>query len=316
MKNNSMFKLLFLLLFPMGLKSQSVFAPVKGAIWNYYFDNANVERPTPGFRFYEGIVTITYVKDTVINNINFKKLEQFEKFKYRGNDTLFTSKLRDLFFTQRNDTVFVREYDTLAIAFVYKTTIGSVTALKSTYRLDFSLELKDTLNVINNNVKYKKFLYKTNTKAVDVDFVNPLVILERFGPENCDIWVIDSHLRLYNPNSYKLNCYSDSEVGEVKFSDRKCNSTTSVEDISRQMLHDFQAYWSNDRIIINVNDNADEIGKIKIFDTTGKLIMSNTPQLIDDKTLSLQLQPLNMGIYLIQLESKKYNYQSHKLFIY
>lgn len=296
--------------------AQPLFAPVVGAEWNYFFDNSNVQNPTPGFRFYEGIVTITYAKDTVINNINFKKLEQFEKFKYQGNDTLYTSKLRDLFFTQRNDTVFVRILDTLAIAFVYKTTIGSITVSKSISKKVFSLELKDTLTVSNNNVKYKKFSYKTSTNWLDIPFVNPLVILERFGPENTDISVIYSHLGFDWDHSYKLNCYSDSQIGEVKFSDRKCNSTTSVDDISRQKLYDFQAYWSNDRIVVNINNNAESIDKIKVYDIMGRLITTKTLQLIDDKTIFLQVPPLNTGIYLIQLESKKNIYPVHKLFIY
>ena len=75
MKVSKLLTLTFML-FSLSISAQSVFAPVVGAEWNYFFDNSNVENPTPGFRFYEGIVTITYAKDTVINNINFKKLEK------------------------------------------------------------------------------------------------------------------------------------------------------------------------------------------------------------------------------------------------
>ena len=98
--------------------TQSVFAPVVGAEWNYHFISDNYN--DPDYPFYQkrvGILAIKYAKDTMIRSINFKKFEQKEQYNIKGKDITYTSSKTPFYMTQRNDSIFILFGDSLRLVF-------------------------------------------------------------------------------------------------------------------------------------------------------------------------------------------------------
>lgn len=311
------FMLLILVqLLPFTSWSQAVFAPIKGAEWNYHFKSNNYDWNIPFYKPIEGIVTVKYTKDTLILGSNFKKFEQSEKWKYKGNDTLYTFTRQSLFMIQRNDTVFLLNKDTLAVAFVYKTTIGSVTNLRSMSRNIFSIELTDTTystSINQSNLKFKKFSYKTIILLVDVLLENPLIFLDRIGPLNADITVINSQASS-NSEYYRLVCYSDSEVGQLKFLNRDCNVTTSIITIKEPDFNNFFIALNSNNLLIRLSNINEYITNILFYDIQGRLIQDYAVKSPVNEVL-LPSTFLKTGLYLISLKSNLGIYKTKKVFI-
>tara|TARA_B110000483_G_scaffold224789_1_gene283899 strand:+ start:1345 stop:1752 length:408 start_codon:yes stop_codon:yes gene_type:complete len=59
--------------------------------------------------------------------------------------------------------------------------------------------------------------------------------------------------------------------------------------------------------IVNVKHNSNDDIKVKIFDTSGKLIFNNLLK-ITEPIQSLNLESLPSGIYLVHMQSNKLNY--------
>ncbi len=298
------------------VNAQAVFAPVKGAVWNYYFRSNNYSWNIPFFKPVEGIATIKYVKDTLIGNTNFKKMERIEKLKYRGNDTIFLNLKQSLLFIQRNDSIFLLTKDTLSLAFVYPSRINSVVDLKSLSpgKITFSLTLKDTGLVFALNrstVKFKNFTFIPNTKWFDVYLVNPLIILDKIGALNSDVTVIESQGENSTyAISYRLICYEDFELGLLKFDNRECDVITSIFGKKETKLKEINIVQSQEDIRIK---NLLTVRYIRLYNILGQLVNEYAIQNIEELTIPVNV--LHSGIYLLYLESETSQFQSKKILI-
>lgn len=316
--------LIFSQLFSLTVKGQSVFAPKVGAEWNYSIQTDSYTIDVPYFNPITGIVTVNYTKDTLMNGMSMKKFEHKWIYKKRKNDTLFGGALAPVFMVQRNDSVFLLvSNNTLSLAFVYKTQIGSITTLTvppPNLPFVFNLELqsiRDTTALNNSNLRFKKYTFRSFTPTVifDVDFTNPLIILHRIGPLNTDISVIRSQGQgQFYTNWFSLICYQDSEVGLLKFKDRECNSRVAVEDI-KTALKDFNIINYSEFISISLHSNDNEIIKhVKIYDVLGRLVL-NIAHNEKKNELNISKNKLPNGILIVNMESNNFQYNAKKIII-
>ncbi|MDZ7878503.1 MAG: T9SS type A sorting domain-containing protein [Saprospiraceae bacterium] len=315
--------LVFFHFFSLTVKGQSVFAPKIGAEWNYFVETDSYTIDVPYFNPITGIVTVNYTKDTLINGLNMKKFEQKWQYKKRKNDTLFGGALEPSFMTQIGNSVFLLVGNTLKLAFVYETQIGTLTRLTvppPNFPFVFNLELqsiRDTTALNNSNLRFKKYTFRSFTPTVifDVDFTNPVIILDRIGPLNTDLSVILSQGQgVYYTNWFSLICYQDSEVGLLKFMNRECNSRVAVEDINT-VLRDFDIINYNEFISISLQNNDNEvIRNVKVYDVLGRLVLNITNN--DKKNeLNISKSKLPKGILIVNVESNNFSYKAKKVII-
>jgi hypothetical protein len=315
--------LIFFQIFSFSAKGQPVFAPKVGAEWNYFIETDSYTLDVPYFNPITGIVTVNYTKDTLVNGINMKKFEQKWVYKKKNNDTLYSLVLDPSFMTQRENSIFLLVGSTLSLAFVYETQIGAITTFTvppPNFSSVFNLELqsiRDTTALNSSNSRFKKYTYRSFTPRVifDVDFTNPLIILDRIGPLNADISVIRSQGQAVNyTNRFSLICYQDSEVGQLKFKNRECNSRVAV-DATKADLKDFEIdnYSEIISILLQSNDN-EFIENVKIYDVLGRLVLDITNN--DKKNeLNISKHKLPKGISIVKMKSNNFQYKAKKIII-
>lgn len=295
---------------------QAVFAPTIGAEWNYYFKSDKYDWAiSPLYPQQIGIATITYTKDTLIQGLKFKKLVQSEKFKRKGNDTLFSFVREPFFMMQRNDSVFLWFRDTLYLSFAYNSTLGSTTKHKSTSNINFTLELKDTISIspINqSNLKFKRFSYKASFQALDISGVDPL-ILDEIGPLNADITIVKS-VAVPADRYYTLICYRKNSATEYKFSSQDCNTITSVAFTKSEQIRDYLILKRENFIWLKLDNDNEYIKTAKVYDTQGRIVYSFTSTSLLTE-LNIPFHNLNNGIYMISVvsNSKAYPFKKYSL---
>jgi hypothetical protein len=274
MKNTLMIRLFFLLVFPLLLNSQSVFAPKVGAEWQYYFTKEYINTCiAPSTDAFDGIAVYNYTKDTVIQQIVCKKIEGIEYIKYRCGDTQQnTFRLNPLFMFQRNDSVFLNRNNSIILAYIFPKILNSEFQFAGLNNKFYAAIFKDTGKITNiitpfNVFNLSKFIVKSNT--IDADFISP-IIAERIGPLNTDISVVLSQFEGINTlRKYRLNCYRDSEIGDFKLA-FDCNMyRTNTFDFNIE-TH-YSIYNLSSKIIIKANNN-ESISKIIVSTLDGRVI--------------------------------------------
>lgn len=299
------------------LHAQATFAPKIGAEWHYAFQTDAYDWSIPFRVPRKGILTVNYAKDTLIRGVTMKKFEQKEAFRNKGNDTLYNRIGAPFFMMQRNDSVFLMVQDTLAVAFVYKNQLGSRTKLKANngrVLLDLDLQsVRDTTAFSNPRFSFGKYSYKTTTTILDVYFETLLVFLDRIGPINADLTVINSQGKASNyADTYTLLCYQDSEVGELKFSNRDCNTSVSVSDVGH-VAKEWAITHQNNVLYISLQDVGNEyIKNVEIYDISGRLVRHINN--VDRKNvLTLSDDDLPRGVLLFSVESNTTIYEAKKI---
>jgi hypothetical protein len=308
---------IFYILFMSYVKAQSIFAPNIGAEWNYYFETRDYEIViTPPGRAEKGISTVKYTKDTLIGNIAFKKFEQSEILRYKGRDSLFRFTVNPYFMVQRNDSIFLLNRDSLMLAFVYKTTIGSVTKLKSVQNNNFSIELIDTtfISPLNQSSrKIKRFNYRYFATSQDLNAEHP-TILDEVGPLNTDMTVISSVSVSSFSRGSRLICYRNGTGTELKFSNRDCNMLTSTEAIKTVQVKDYHMVSKGSTIWFKLANDHEYIKSLNVYDVQGRVVY-NKSDFGQRSEVEISADFLKFGIYLISLNSNIAPYPVKKLFI-
>jgi hypothetical protein len=259
------------------LYGQSVFAPVKGAEWKYYYNSVFNDRYNPRF---DGVVTIVYEKDTLVNNVPVKKLAQTEVARREGVPTLEYRNLAPLFMMQSNDSVlvWVPESNRFTLAFVYNNAVGNTTRYNIIQGPDliFSLRLGSVtgFNFPNNNIRFTNYTSKTISNLIDVYKIDSVRILDRVGPINSDITHIKSNANSSNRAEYRLLCYKDTQVGELVLEQTGCNDRLVNAKVSNlEAQNYFYCTYDGATLFIHWKDETNVSDKtIEVLDSTGRCI--------------------------------------------
>lgn len=305
--------ILFVLMNCILISAQSKFAPIIGAEWHYSFISDTYDYNYSFFEHKKGILEVRYTKDTVVGNFTLKKFEQKETFKNKGNDTLFSEIKNPVFMLQRNDTVFLLLKDTLEPAFFYKTQLTAKTKIEHFINQELK-SVTDTTALNNRNILFKAFNYAQSCTCFDAYFEYNLIILDRIGALNADITVIETQGKAVNgANYYRLVCYNDNEIGEVKFLNQDCNTLTAVADLNSFSI-DFDLFNQPDLFNIHLPDHSpDFFQKIKIYDVSGRLVWKYDGK-NDLKNISILKSNLPQGVLIVTVQGKNIMYKAKKIF--
>jgi hypothetical protein len=315
MKSTLIISLIFLFVFPLGLKSQSVFAPIVGAEWRYFFETNDYNTNIPFRKSRRGLLKIKYDKDTFIAGIKVKKFEQTELFTYKGDNIIYNLSKRPFFMSQKSDSVLSHFKDSTTLAFAYKKGLSkdtTYTIYKNNIKLNLKLlDSKDTFFQVNG-YKFKKYAYKSIASVIDLYFEDTLVVLDRIGAINADLSIFQSQLVGSNEaDIYSLVCYKDNEIGEFKFSNKNCENLVSIFELN--VAKDFDISISTDFIEVSIKNKV--IDNIRIYDLQGKLIKIHSNNNEANCVISKNDLPYEVLILSVQDKSLDY-YNSKKIFIH
>jgi hypothetical protein len=295
--------------------SQAVFAPVKGAEWRYYFKSSYYEAPY--FQPREGIVTVRYSKDTTINGVLMKKMDRSDDVKYRlEKDTVYYRRPGPLFMTQRNDSVFTLTENGLVLSFVYKAVQGTTTVLVLPF-FNRPLNLKSAgvsvIKPINGIGTLERYAYKSLYSVLDLYIEDSIYIFNRIGPFNTDISLIASQgVGFNNSEYYRLICYRDTEVGELRFLDRPCISTlVSVTGPPQTLENNIVLQYDGSNLRILIEDAHNKKFGVDLFDGSGRLLKRHT-----GVEQMLVLDNLPQGLLLVRVSDDRGGEKTKKIIIH
>ncbi len=288
--------------------SQAIFAPVVGAEWNYYFISTNYdEPPVPLTKAEYGIINYKYLKDTIVNSIICKKIEVKETTKIKGDNTVYITTFTPLIMMQRNDSVFTFINEKFMLSYSYLKELNTQVVVQPTaFQGDVKLKLSDTsmYSSINQPVfSFKKFSFNVSTGVIDADLINPLAICDRIGPINSDLTHIRSQGR--TPTSggrkYRLNCYKDDRVGELKFVNSDCLLLTKMQEVNTNT--NLTINFRKPLLEINMvnNEHQDLIKNIILVDINGKILRSINN--LNGFSATINLSELPLGLYIAQVQT-------------
>ena len=285
--------------------AQSTFATKIGAQWLYSFNCPDgYDFSLPDLTSNTGLLQVNYTKDTTIGALTMKKFEQKGARKFKDNDTTFRFTKPPFFMVQRNDTVFIRQGDTLTLDFLYKTKVGDTFNMKTNRRaFDINSVLqsvRDTTALNKTTPRLKKYTYTTRILVTDTDYPSPLNILDRIGPMDSELYVHEQGTSNGGYYYYNLVCYTDSEVGELKFSTRDCNALVADQDLSVNPSKDFSfTNPAHDQLSISLNENiAKSLKEITIYNLMGAKIKTISPT--QQSEYQIDISSLSNGVYFIQ----------------
>jgi hypothetical protein len=191
------------------LNAQTEFAPA-GAKWTYgFFDSYQGN-------LWDGYETVTYVGDTIINDISMKKLER-NSFVKNAEGIVQSSFEGNYFIYQTGEKVFdetgnllydfgAEVSDTLILAHnIYGETIEVIIISKNVEQV--------------NDVETQTFLARTNCGSVSED---TLVINSTLASYNY-FYAGYNHCILDITPTYHLRCYEDDILGVVQISEEPCD---------------------------------------------------------------------------------------------
>ena len=298
-------RILFVLLMLIAarMSGQNEFAPV-GAEWHYNYN----------FFWTSGYVLIESVSDTIIDNIECRKLSKSIAQYDQIQDKIYEGIFGYEYMTQINDSVMIY--------------VDGV--FKKLY--DFSAEIGDTI-IIPALEHHEEYTYGTavvtgkgvmefegdSLKYIDLkqpedwedspwkfscyhdysnDYYNTVRICEKIGnisgyllPEKC--FIADDE------EGGALRCYSDEELN-VKFSDEECDYVPHKDNVNEISASDMVKIYpnpANDKISIELTE---ENNTIDTYDNIGRKISSFQT---NNKIINIDISEYPSGLYLIVIKN-------------
>jgi hypothetical protein len=169
----------------------------------------------------EGYVQITYVKDTVLDAVNCKRLNKrlFQKNAFTG--TVQSYNIGSIFTYENNGIVYIRYNGVFDTLYHFNAVPGETwnvpgTSPVNTCNAVTKIEVLDTATVLINNVPLRRLIvhyqYQNNPSAYFKD-----TLIERIGSLRQYMVPWDICLGMVDGNEGgALRCYTDNVVGEFK----------------------------------------------------------------------------------------------------
>ncbi|NJO65885.1 MAG: T9SS type A sorting domain-containing protein [Richelia sp. RM2_1_2] len=103
----------------------------------------------------------------------------------------------------------------------------------------------------------------------------------------------------------RLRCYSDNEIGLVKFSSEECDFLSSTKALQQENLLDFNCFWNNElkRIYLEMKRIEDNPVAVQLFHARGVVLLTQTlHHLQQEVSVPSSLQN---GVYFVKISNKK-----------
>jgi hypothetical protein len=315
----------YLLFLHIKASSQTIFAPIKGAKWTHIYRYSTYNSGVTTFSL--GIINSSYLKDSTIENKVYKCITMdydvisdsqypiiLDNVIYRKNTSSSVFKYSASLFTRElQDTVwgFINNKDTERPFFIFTNKSPDSFDLKW-LRFDNNVPKKVYIDSIksaqysNRNFKtwqgksYQKLLLD-GTQLYDTC---SLTFAERIGPIN-DILPYFAFNRHPGTMDRKydngLICYSDAEVGNLKFKNLGCTFDIKVSTKEVVNSPDIDCYYDELNHCIAIKSKYSNICGYKVLITNTVGTIMQTERVVDTNVRIYLLKSIKNGIYIINI---------------
>ncbi|MCC6371413.1 MAG: T9SS type A sorting domain-containing protein [Bacteroidia bacterium] len=277
-------------------KSQIVFCP-PGAEWHYEFKF---------FGYFSYNLPIKYTGDSVINNVNYKKIFHYDIFAKCNDGTRLLTILK-----QSGDTVFFRNAKTQhswQILYNFAALPGqtwNTSFLQSNGNwATYTITVDSVKNVLINSINHKRLYVKNNYNPLSQYPADTFFITERLGCNRYLFNFSNSGLSFCDsPDYYQSLCYSDNSFGSLKFSDKPCNYENLLSvDKSIQKNQNYRILPNPAGSSIRIISEAEvQALKIRIIDISGRELIAIEIQ----NQSTVDVSNLNSGVYIVEVRNNK-----------
>ncbi|OJV28417.1 MAG: hypothetical protein BGO32_06210 [Bacteroidetes bacterium 37-13] len=276
---------------------------------------------------YDYYIKLAYEKDTVINNVNTKKLIAssisfmgIEKWQGRSENIIGYE-----FLAESNDSIFWYDKIMEKFNFLYSFNpqVGD-TFIVGNSRIrcltDSTFPTFDTLYVTSTETRvYENRLYNSYNTSMDRNlFLGP--VLSKIGGLTKPFPEVNYPQCSYYSGFEELICYSDSIRGSISFSTQsfmghtQCHMiATSISELPLQGKKDnaYLLYPNPANSMLNiVNLGNKQIRQISIYNTSGSLMFESNE--IDKINSSIDVTHLSNGLYVIKIAENDGNSSVYK----
>jgi hypothetical protein len=269
------------------INSQIVFCP-KGAVWH----NTFVQIPAWGGIFNYSNRKITYTHDTLIGSDTVKVLSHLFYYTTCYNSGGF----KQTFIKQKGDTVFfnnARTQNTWQILYNFAATAGSgwqtIVLKANNTPLTYTYVVDSIAQVVLNGLSLKRLYIQGGYITERYGFQGYLFNFPSWS-QGCDGYYFNEFL-----------CYSDSVLGQVKFSEKSCDYSETVNMSGLELNIPSSKIQVGPNPAINtltiiLDQDGGELSEVRIINASGLEVISfrNLKQ-----HSVLNVQDLTSGIYFL-----------------
>lgn len=286
----------FLLLVFAGIKSNAqTWAPL-GAEWYYSYNSF----------WFEGFVRISSVEDTIIDNINCRKLVKENVVYNHLTGDIDTNIIGSEYMYSDADKVYIYINNQFYTLYDFSATIGDAWIIPRNEDIvgicndEGEVMVVDTGHVNINGQALRKITVESSADS-HWSFI-PGDIIEKIGPgsaymlpEPTNVCVVDVY------EGGPLRCYSDDTFGTYSTGiSEECDYLVSIRDKEMSMIH-FYPNPCNELLTIDFPDSHQQY-TIKLFDVAGREIYEK-----DNCNTSIQINMTHLfpGVYVLSISYQK-----------
>ena len=247
-----------------------------------------------------GYIKISYVGDTIIENISckrFDKIHYFYNFQSEKHDTTFLGH-EFTYMDDNENKVYYYLNNEFYILYDFNAQVGDVWDL--TPEGDYQGAVKvDSTGVMDINGESRKYLYVSPVDSSCISFYpKNMKIIEKYGymgymfPELVDC-VMDA------TEGGKLRCYQDNtgdffETG----TEVSCDYTVSINDFHSDISVNIYPNPAKDQITIDVSKISSSNTHVQIYDMQGRTVFSKS---FNEQVININTVNYHSGMYMLDI---------------
>jgi hypothetical protein len=110
---------------------------------------------------------------------------------------------------------------------------------------------------------------------------------------------------------YRLICYKDAQVGELRFLDRSCSSAlVSAQDIQPGFDNNFILRYDGSRLYITADDAYNKKFNVDLFGAGGRLLQRRV-----QVERNIEIENMPQGLVFVRISDEKGAYKTKKVII-
>lgn len=303
--------LLFFLVFSNIVLSQenTDFAPI-GAKWHFNY----AESMLP---WYQGFLLIESVSDTIINDVDCRKLvKTIYEYDYENNEVVEPLVIGHEFITQVNDSVLIYRDGKFKKLYDFGAEIGDTLSIpgRSVYNgIEIEPSKQNGYAVVvgkgiteldGKPLKYIDLKQFSDSHWQFLCYVNygseySVRICEKIG--NISGYMLPepfeaiSGIDMAWDGGGILRCYSDLETN-ISFVDQDCDYMVAIEEVTSDLINLYPNPTDGN---INI-EMTEDYNTIDIYDSLGRIVYSSS---VEDSSLSIDISHHPSGLYLIAIKN-------------
>jgi len=260
----------------------------------------------------EGFYRVYYDADTLVDNINAKRLyvEEISKFYTSEPNNYIKSTIDTILTYQDNDKIYIYKWGEFKVLFDFSLNVGDSTKIygESGFEDDNGIPCDSVTDAVVDSVglvtiNNQTLRYYTLSYESGASWKYYGRIYEKIGhqgyflPYKADMCGLFLHFQAITG---KLECYRDNVFGEYSFGELECEDALSIKS---EKENEIKIYPNPTSGILNIllPANKDKMLIGSIYNISGQKVYEFNPNLV---STTLDLSFLPKGIYFLNLNTK------------